>query len=70
MFDAIKNSLIYKETRLQDCLQPNLIKPTEVSDKREQFWRDYYKHGITYIVKKYGEVGFINRIRNMIIKIT
>ncbi|MGI6426267.1 MAG: hypothetical protein ACOX0L_01380 [Natronincolaceae bacterium] len=41
-----------------DCLQHNLQKPSEVSEKREQFWQDYHLHGYEYVIKKYEGYGF------------
>ena len=55
LFERAKEVLITAESNREDCLQPNLVRPTPVSDKRQQFWRDYEKHGIGYILRKYGK---------------
>ena len=55
LFERAKEALITAESNKEDCLQPNLVRPTPVSDKRQQFWRDYEKRGIGYIVKRYGK---------------
>ena len=55
LFERAKEVLITAESNREDCLQTNLVRPTPVSDKRQQFWRDYEKHGIGYILRKYGK---------------
>lgn len=69
LFNRIKGTLDYRECSVEDCLQPNLIKPTPVSQYRAQFWRDYYKKGINYIMKKYGTVSIQTKVKNKIKKI-
>jgi coenzyme F420-reducing hydrogenase beta subunit len=54
IFDEIKENLEVWECNIQDCLQPNLIKPTKRPEKREQFWQEYYDNGFKHIAKKYG----------------
>ena len=53
--DCMQNISI-QEVSIEDCLQPNLVAPTQVSIYREQFWRHYMKNGIRYIIKKYGNM--------------
>lgn len=55
LFEQIKNDLEYSESNTKDCLQPNLMKPTEKPEKRDVFWSDYKKKGICYVSKKYGK---------------
>lgn len=54
LFDEIKETVDWDESDIKLCLQPNLIRPTEKSDKRDQFWKDYKSHDIQYILKKYA----------------
>ena len=66
--DASKDLRI-KEFNLKDCLQPNLLHPTEEDKKRAIFERDYIAHGFKYVYFKYGNVGiryYLNRIKNLI----
>ena len=60
------NDLEVWKSNVYDCLQPNLIRPTERPDKREQFWRDYYEKGFKYIAKKYGGYNFKSIIKKYI----
>lgn len=69
LFDRIKGSLDYRKSSLADCLQPNLEKATPMSEHREQFWREYHKKGIDYIMKKYGTVSIREKVKNKIVKI-
>lgn len=54
VFEKAKDSVYWKESNTKDCLQPNLIKPTERSPRRDEFWSDYENHGIRFILKKYA----------------
>lgn len=65
LWDSIKCNLEWIESNTTDCLQPNLVRPTEKSPLREQFWMDYRTGGIDLVKKKYGnapKVAFGRRI--------
>ena len=66
IFEKAMNDLEVWKSNVYDCLQPNLIRPTERPDKREQFWRDYYEKGFKYIAKKYGGYNFKSIIKKYI----
>lgn len=68
LFESIKEKLDFRISNTKDCLQPNLIKPTEVSPKREQFWKDHRNKGIEYVMKKYGTLSALTRIKRKIKK--
>jgi len=62
IFEAIKDKVEWSESNTADCLQPNLIKPTERSTRREEFWADYQNGGISFILKKYApQPSFLRR---------
>ena len=64
LFDAVKQNMnIYPITNLKDCLQPNLQHPSVPHSKREEFEKDYARHGFTYVVKKYGDMGWRYKIK-------
>lgn len=69
MFEFIKENLDYKLSNTKQCWQENLERPTEKSEVRDEFWRDYYKKGIDFIVKKYGTNSIKVKIRNHLLKI-
>lgn len=66
IFDLIKKDLDCKKSNVTECLQPNLKSPTEKSTKREEFWKDFQEKGISFIMKKYGEVSFASKVRSKI----
>lgn len=61
VFEAVRGELEYRESRIRDCLQPNLKRPTPASGKRAAFWKDYREGGIVTVVKKYGSLPKNNR---------
>lgn len=62
LFDAIKDNLDYRDSDINKCLQPNLIKPTQHAKNREKLWKDYEGNGIDYVMNKYGKISIINRV--------
>lgn len=69
VFDAIKDQMRWKETRLEDSMQPPLIAPFPEPDNRKNFWSDFKNRHFDYIVKKYGGAGIKNRLKKTIRKI-
>lgn len=53
LFEKIKEKIEFKESNLEECIQPNLICPTERPLQRTKFWDDYSKGGMKKIIKKY-----------------
>ena len=63
LFEHIKESVEWVESNVKDCLQPNLISPTEKSPRREAFWSDYQKSGIDLVLKKYThKISFWHKV--------
>ena len=56
LFDMLKADIDYEESDTESCWQNNLEKPTPVSPRREQFWRDHEEKGIAYILNEYGRI--------------
>ena len=70
LFEKIKDKTEWRESNTLDCLQPNLIKPTEKSPRRDEFWLDYNKNGIDFVLKKYvPQPTFAQKIKRKINKI-
>ncbi len=69
LFEKVKDGIHYEESDVKSCLQPQLQYPTERSEKREQYWRDYEKRGFSYVARKYGMVGFSDRVKAKVKKI-
>ena len=66
VWNEITAELEWRESNVEDCLQPNLIKPTERPATRERFWNEYQQFGIKYIMKKYGSIPMKSRIKSKI----
>lgn len=69
VFDAIKKTVKWKQTRLGDSMQTPLKKPFPKPANRDQFWIDFYDKRFGYIAKKYCGTGVVNKLKQKIIKI-
>lgn len=63
LFDNIQNSVEWVESSVKNCLQPYLVKPVEEPIKRSDFWENYASEGIEIVLKKYGEINLINKLK-------
>lgn len=64
LFRKVRENLVWKETRIEDSIQPPLQAPFPKPGNREQFWIDYFrKNDFGFIAKKYGGYGFLNKIK-------
>ena len=64
LFEAIKENIEYRLSNETQCWQANLEAPTNRSERREEFWKDYQQKGIDFIMKKYGTVSFKTKMKN------
>lgn len=63
LFDIVKESMTVLPAKLENCMQPNLIHPSEIHPQRKVFERDYARKGFLYVVSKYGDLGWRYKIR-------
>lgn len=63
LFERIKDSLEWRESNIVQCRQDNLESPTLVSKRRKEFWLDYHRNGIEYIMKKYGTIPKYEKVK-------
>ena len=63
LFDKIKDRMNVVPANLEDCLQPNLRHPSVIHPKRMAFERDYQRKGFEYVMKKYGNIGWYDKIK-------
>ena len=63
IFGAVKDKLNIIPAELENCLQPNLQRPSGIHPKRMDFERDYVKHGYKYVMCKYGDSGWRYKVR-------
>lgn len=66
IFEKVKDKVEWRESNTTDCLQPNLIRPTERSTRREEFWMDYHRKGISFVIKKYTGVSFMTKVKRKV----
>ena len=62
LFREAENYVEYFKSNTEECLQPNLQKPTKISYRRNEFWKDYERNGFMYILKKYVGYGVKGKI--------
>lgn len=67
--EQIKDKLFWKQTKLEDSLQPPLEAPFPKPENREQFWYDFKNKQFEYISKKYGDYRLWNDLKIFIKKI-
>lgn len=65
LFEAVKKDLDYFPADLENVIQPNMQHPSEIHPKRDQFEREYAKHGFKYVYYKYGEDGWRYKTRHL-----
>lgn len=69
LFEAVHDRLNTMPVKLEDCLQPNMMHPSESHPKREQFEIDYSRKGFKYVYFKYGEEGWRYRFSFVNLKV-
>lgn len=65
LFEEASKDLDVIPAKLEDCMQPNLVKPSPINKKRDVFEHEYKKYGFTYIYYRYGNVGLIYKFRQL-----
>lgn len=58
LLSFLKSYCTMKEFELNNCLQPQLIKPTILNPHRKQFILDYIDKGFSFVIHKYGDKGW------------
>lgn len=71
LFEVVKDDLYVLPAKLEDCIQPNLMRPTPAHLNSNQFRIDYSQKGWEYVMKKYYPVSsftqrLIGKIKKMI----
>ncbi len=56
-FEKIKGEIDYIPVGLDECLQPQLQRPSLLHKKRDEFEKDFAAYGFAYVRRKYGNVG-------------
>lgn len=69
LFEAIKEEMNVIPAKIQDCMQPSLRHPSKIHRKREDFELDYMHKGFTYVMKRYGDMGWRYQVEKHTAKI-
>lgn len=66
LFELAKSDLKSFPAPLENCLQPNLMRPTPLSKKTELFKSEYELKGFEYVFNKYGEDGWRYKLKEKV----
>lgn len=62
IFNIIKTQIKWKETKLEDSIQPPLRAPFPEPQNRKNFWIDFKNRDFAYIARKYGGMGMRDQV--------
>ena len=63
IFEKTKDSIVCKQTKIEDSMQPALERASVPLYNRKQFWDDFNNKDFDYIARKYAEYGCINNLK-------
>ena len=69
LFDMVKDRMHTMPVSLPNAIQANLHHPSAIHPKRMDFENDYKVYGFEYVAKKYGEIGFCNWHKRLVIRL-
>lgn len=69
LFETVKVKLEYRLSDTKQCWQANLEAPTKKSEQRNEFWNDYQRKGVDFVMKKYGTTPLKTKIKNKLVKL-
>lgn len=69
LFETVKVKLEYRLSDTKQCWQANLEAPTKRSEQRDEFWNDYQRKGVDFVMKKYGTTPLKTKIKNKLVKL-
>lgn len=76
LFETVKDRMNVVPAELDNCLQPNMLHPSEIHPDRDAFEQDYISHNFKYVMCKYGDLGWkmqfrykLRKLKNIFIKI-
>lgn len=57
LFEKVRTNIIYKRSIIEDCLQPNLQRPSQLALYRNKFWKLYKRTGLKHVIKVFTKKG-------------
>lgn len=63
LFENVRDRMNVVPAELDNCLQPNMLHPSEIHPKRDDFEVDYTKYGFKYVMCKYCDLGWRKQLR-------
>ena len=65
LFKEVSDSIIYKASCVEKCLQHNLSQPTIIHKNRMAFEKEYEEKGFLFVMKKYGNLNWSQRTQKV-----
>lgn len=65
-FEKVKNDVDWRDTRIEDSMQPPLKAPFPRPKERDGFWKDLESKDFSYIAKKYGTIKKSSLLRRCV----
>lgn len=69
MVGELQEDITMQKVELEDYVQENMQAPSFCNRSREEFWKDYFNHKFSYIIKKYARNSIVLNFRYILKKI-
>lgn len=69
VFEKIKNKIVFFESNMIECKQPNLVKPTTPSPNRDEFERIFLSRGYFAAIQSFPQLKIKSKLRIFLKKI-
>lgn len=66
LLDSVAPMIYFNPVDIDDCLQPNLVRPSGGHPRRDDFEKDFAAMGVEYVMKKYGDLGWRYRLESLV----
>lgn len=69
MIESIRENLVSQPINVGALAQPHLHRPCVASPKRPKFWQTYARSGLLKTMRRYTNLGLMNRAKRLLIQI-
>lgn len=69
LFVTVQDKLTWKNTKIEDSMQPPLKAPFPKPEGRDAFWEIFYNRPFYYVARNYGDYGFRNKVKSYLKRI-